>query len=78
MKGRQREATYVAETIAAFLDGIGGERGWDDFTSLRLHDRALDGIRKRALAVDLPVDDDGEATLRGLQAEAEQIIDRDG
>ncbi len=74
MKDRQQEAAYVAKTIAAFLDGTGGERDWDDFTSLRLHDRTLDGIRRRALAVDLPVDDDGEAILLSLQAEAEQVI----
>jgi hypothetical protein len=74
MKDRQREAAYVAKTIAAFLDGTGGERDWDVFTSFRLHDRTLDGIRRRALTVDLPVDDDGEATLFGLKAEAEQVI----
>jgi hypothetical protein len=66
MEDRQREAAYVATTISAFLDGTGGERDWDDFTSLQLHDRALDGIRRRALAVDLPVDDDGEAILLRL------------
>ena len=74
MKDLQQEAAYVAKAIAAFLDGIGGERDWDDFTSLRLHNHTLDGIRRRALAVNLPVDDDGKAILLSLHAEAELVI----
>lgn len=74
MKDLQQEAAYVAKAIAAFLDGTGGERDWDDFTSLRLHNQTLDGIRRRALAVNLPVDDDGKAILLSLQAEAERVI----
>lgn len=44
MKDRQGEAAYVAKAIAAFLNGTGGERDWEDFTSFRLHDRTLDSI----------------------------------
>jgi len=78
MKDRQQEAAHVAKTIAAFLDGTGGEWDWDDFTSFRLRDPTLDNVRKRALAVHLPVDGDGEAVLRGLQTEAEHIAARGG
>ena len=73
MKDRRQQASYVAETIATFIDGTGGTWDWDDFTSSRLSDPTLDGIRRRALAVILPVDDHGEAVLHGLLAEAEQL-----
>jgi len=78
MKDRHQEAAYVAKAIAEFLDGTGGEWDWDDFTSFRLCDPALNDIRRRALAIDLPIDKDGEAVVRGLQAEAEHIAAHGG
>lgn len=78
MEDRHQEAAYVAKSIAAFLDGTSGEWDWDDFTSFRLRDPAVEGVRRRALAIDLPVDEKGEAALRDLQAEAECIAAHGG
>jgi hypothetical protein len=74
MKARQQEASYAARTIREFLNGSGGDWDWDGFTSCSLRDPTLEGIRRRALGVDLPVDAEGEATLRALQAEAEEVL----
>lgn len=73
MKDRYQSAAYVAETIRAFLNGSGGDRDWDDFTSCPLQDPRLDGIRRRSLAVELPVDDEGRAELEALLNEAEGV-----
>jgi hypothetical protein len=72
----KRGAAYIAHTIRAFLDGSGGDRDWDDFTSCPLRDPALDNIRRRALAVDLPVADADWTTLEALAVEAEALSDR--
>lgn len=64
------EQQYTVETIEAFLSGTGGKWDWDDFTSCSLRDARMDSIRRRAMAVDLPLDDEGEAALRELLAEA--------
>ncbi|WP_298395632.1 hypothetical protein [Sphingobium sp.] len=72
MKDEQR---YTVEAISAFLAGTGGEWDWDDFTSCPLRDRRMESIRRRALAVDLPIDEEGEAVLRTLVAEAKAGLD---
>ena len=40
-------AADVADIIEQFLNGTGGDWDWDDFTSLRIEDPALDAIRVR-------------------------------
>lgn len=52
-----------------FLAGEGGEWDWDDFTSIPITDPALELIRKQASSVELPLTDQGEATLRRLLAQ---------
>jgi hypothetical protein len=69
----KRAATKVASCIKDFLDGTGGDWDWDDFVSLPIADPRLEDIRRRAAAVDLPTNDEGEATLRALLAEAEGL-----
>jgi len=64
------EQKYTVETIEAFLSGTGGEWDWDDFTSCSLCDACMDSIRRRAMAVELPLNDEGETALRELLAEA--------
>ena len=40
----------VANIIEKFLDGTGGDWEWDDFTSLRIKDPALEAIRIKCAA----------------------------
>jgi hypothetical protein len=70
---REGNAEEAATCLRGFLDGDPGPRDWDDFTSSRYRDPGLDSIRWRAAAVDLPLDEEGEAILRALMAEAEAL-----
>jgi hypothetical protein len=65
------ERQYVIDAIGAFLNGSSADHDWDDFTSCSLHDLELDSIRRRAGALDLPLDAEGEAILKALRTEAE-------
>jgi hypothetical protein len=66
----------VAGVIERFLDGTIGDHEWDDFTSVRLGDSFLDGVRLVCVGVHdrfpAPVgsgqycSDDGVALLRSL------------
>jgi hypothetical protein len=67
------ERDYSIRSIRQFLDGSGGEWDWDNFTSCPLHSRDLDGIRRKAASVDLPLDDDGRIFLEDLLGQAEAI-----
>ncbi|WP_414902534.1 hypothetical protein ACMT1E_04700 [Sphingomonas flavalba] len=73
MMNRHQNAEYVTETISSFLNGSGNDHDWDDFTSCSLPDSRLDGIRRRALAVELPLDDEGRAQLQALLDESRKI-----
>jgi hypothetical protein len=73
MTVKQEDASKVAETIRAFLEGTGGDWDWDDFTSCSLRDQQLDSIRKRAGGVELPVGPDERAALERLAEEAERL-----
>lgn len=68
--GRKTTVDLTAQEVASFLrdflEGTGGDGDWDDFTSIPITDPALDGIREAAALVPLPLDADGEATLRRL------------
>jgi len=70
---RSQSARDVADELRDFLDGQGDACAWDDFTTLAIADPQLDQIREQALEVDLPLTEDGAATLRMLLAEAEQL-----
>lgn len=59
-------ADDVESYLRDFLDGTGGDWDWDDFTSIPITDPALEGVREEAASVPLPLDADGEATLRRL------------
>lgn len=67
------ERQYVVESIRGFLDGSGAPWDWDRFTSSPLRSTNLNAIRRIAGKVDLPLDAEGEATLRVLLEEAEQL-----
>jgi hypothetical protein len=64
------ERQYTINTIRAFLAGTSGKWDWDDFTSCSLRDARMNNIRRRAAEVDLPLDEEGEAILKSLLAEA--------
>lgn len=67
------ERAYAIRSLSEFISGSGNERDWDDFTSLSLKDPNLDSIRRRALAIQLPVGNEGEAALLKLPQEAEAV-----
>jgi len=71
------ERQYVIAAIRSFLDGSNGKWDWDCFTSGSLRSAKLDELRRRAAVIDLPLNIDGEASLRELLEEAEQL-DADG
>jgi hypothetical protein len=71
------ERQYVFDTIGAFLNGSGAAWEWDVFTSCSLRSPALDQIRRRAAAVELPLDAEGLDVLRALLDEAEQFTGDD-
>jgi len=64
------EKQYTVETIKAFLAGTGGKWDWDNFTSCSLRDARMDSVRRRAMVVDLPLDEEGRYLLQTLLAEA--------
>src|SRR5258707_1029031 len=59
-------ARDVEGYLQDFLDGNGGDWDWDDFTSIPITDPTLEGIREEAAWVELPLTEDGRATLRHL------------
>jgi hypothetical protein len=59
-------AQDVESYLRDFLEGTGGDWNWDDFTSIPITDPTLEGIREEAACVPLPVDEEGEVTLRRL------------
>ncbi|WP_214648344.1 hypothetical protein, partial [Sphingobium yanoikuyae] len=71
--GMKDERQYTVETISGFLAGTGGKWDWDDFTSCALRDARMESIRRRALAVDLPLDEEG---LSGFPCAAGRLIIR--
>lgn len=62
-------AQDVESYLRDFLEGTGGDWDWDDFTSIPITDPTLEGIREEAAMVPLPLDEEGEATLRRLLEE---------
>ena len=69
----EASAAEVATALRDFMHGTGGDRDWDDFTSVPLPDPQLEMLRRRASAIELPIDDDGFATLADLLAQAEAL-----
>ncbi|HEV2818617.1 MAG TPA: hypothetical protein VGW40_15515 [Allosphingosinicella sp.] len=66
-------AAEVATALRDFLDGSGGDWDWDDFTSTPVADVRLEGIRRRASEVSLPLTSEGRASIERLLAEAERL-----
>jgi hypothetical protein len=64
----------VVSYLRDFRDGTGDGRDWDDFTSVSIADPLLEGIRKRAADLDLPISGRNAAPLDTLIAEAEALI----
>ncbi len=58
-------ADDVAGYLEEFVEGKGGPWDWDDFTSIPITDPQLEAIRIEALFLDPPLDEAGEARLRG-------------
>ena len=67
------ERELVVEAIRAFLDGSSDQWDWGVFTSSPLRSARLNDIRRRAGSVNLPLDARGEALLRTLLDDAEQL-----
>ncbi len=71
------EQRHVVDTIDAFLNGSSAKWDWDDFTSCSLRSAKLDSIRRRAAALDLPLNGEGEAILKALRDEAVILVEDD-
>jgi hypothetical protein len=69
----RRTPGEVADYLSDFIEDRSGPCDWDDFTSLRIADPALDAIRMRATEIDLRTNVDGEKALRQLLAEARSL-----
>ena len=66
-KTLDRTPEEVAGFISDFLDGTGGEWDWDEFESIPITDRELEGIRKRAITPGVDLGD--------VLAEAQRIVE---
>ena len=66
-------ASEVATYLRDFIHGGGEAWDWDNFTSVPISDPRLDDIRRRAVAIDIPVTEEGSAILRELLVEAEDL-----
>lgn len=73
--GFAKELNYTVKSIQNFLNDNGGKWDWDDFTSCSLRNPNLNSIRKRALSVDLPLDDEGRVMLENLLIEAQALTE---
>jgi hypothetical protein len=67
------ECQYTVKSLGDFLTGGGGAWDWDAFTSTSSRWPELERIRRAALAVDLPVDDDGRRVLEALLEDAKRF-----
>jgi hypothetical protein len=72
----RRTREKVVRFLEDFLHGTGGDDDWDEFTSVPIEDPELEGLRRRADAIRLPMDDAGRETLRALLEEAKVIAAR--
>lgn len=68
--GLKTSVDLTAQEVESYLrdlvEGTGGDWDWDDFTSIPITDLTLEGVREEAALVPLPLDAEGEATLRRL------------
>jgi hypothetical protein len=67
------ECQYTVKSLEDFLTGGGGAWDWDDFTSTSSKYPELERIRRAALAVELPLDDDGRRVLEALLDDAKRF-----
>lgn len=74
-QGTERTPAEVAGYIYDFIEGIGGDWDWDDFTSVPIADPQLEAIRAEAEMVQLPITPEGMEKLRELLAQARSIND---
>jgi len=68
------ERQYLFDTIGAFLSRPKDQWDWD-FIYFPLANPVLDQIRRRAVAVELPLDADGVDNLKALLDEVEAFTD---
>ena len=70
--GKQSDFTIdeVIDFIESFLEGTGGEWDWDEFESCGENaDSFLNDAWRKCLELELPLTEEGEATLRVILAE---------
>ncbi|MDZ4380190.1 MAG: hypothetical protein U0942_02490 [Parvibaculum sp.] len=72
-RGIERTPAEVAGFIYDFIEGSGGDWGWDDFTSIPIADPHLEAIRAEAEMVQLPITPEGMGKLRELLARARAL-----
>jgi hypothetical protein len=75
--GLKRTADLSAADVVGYIEDFLGDRGgdwdWDDFTSIPITDPRLEGIRRQAELVHLPLDDAGRTKLAALLAQAKAL-----
>lgn len=78
-RSAERSPAQVATYLRDFLNEGGGEWDWDDFTSIRIADPALEDIRGQAAMLELPLTADGRSKLETLleRANALAVADQD-
>ncbi|NIJ20941.1 hypothetical protein FHS95_002633 [Sphingomonas naasensis] len=69
----ETERDLTVKSIRDFLDGTGGDRDWDIYTSISLKNTVLNDIRKKALSIDLPLAAEDRPILEALLKEAQDL-----
>jgi hypothetical protein len=73
--GKSQDGTpaEVAGFLRDFIENSGREWDWDDFTSVRISNPALDQIRMEASGIALPITETGREELKKLFDRAELL-----
>ncbi|WP_209347767.1 hypothetical protein [Pontixanthobacter sp. CEM42] len=68
-----RSAGEIAEALQKLLEGRWLHVEWAGFITQPISDAALESIRTRAVAIELPLTDDGRFTIQELLNELERL-----
>lgn len=69
----KRSANEVADFLRDFINDTSGQWDFDDFISCEIEDLALDGLRRRAMELQLPIEDEEIDLWTNLLREAEGL-----
>jgi ribosomal protein S3AE len=72
-RATERSASEVAEHLRDFINDTGSQFDFDDFISCEIKDPALEGLRQRAMELQLPVQREEIDLWINLLSEAEAL-----